>query len=467
MKLSEQLAALKTKRAALVTKMQGIYEGAEKDERTFDETEQKTFDDSKGEIAAIDRQVGNVEELMRLDVAKATPIIVPPGAAAGGAPLIVSTRQLPKGTAFTRYTAALALSKGSLHQAVEIAKRWEDSTPEVVTVLRAAVAAGTTTDPAWAKPLVEYTQMADEFIELLRPNTFLGRMNGFRRVPFNVRIPRQTAGASVGWVGEGAPKPVSKLALDAIVIPWAKVAGIVVITEELARFSSPSAEALVRQDLIDTTGQFLDQLFVNPTIAAVAGVSPGSITNGAPTIPMAGATVAQITAALGAAINAMATSGVSMRSPYWLMHTTTATQLGLLRTAQDVFAFRDEMAQGKLIGVPFLASADMPILTGTPDSTYIVLIECSEVLLADDGPVMIDVSREASLQLDSAPANPPTPLVSLWQQNMLGIKAELYRYWLRRRNTAVQVITGVPLTIAALMSASAPPAQPQQSGGKS
>jgi hypothetical protein len=41
--------------------------------------------------------------------------------------------------------------------------------------------------------------------------------------------------------------------------------------------------------------------------------------------------------------------------------------------------------------------------------------------------VTIDASREASLQMDSSPDSPTTGstnLISLWQQNMLGIKAE-------------------------------------------
>ena len=134
-----------------------------------------------------------------------------------------------KGQAFTRYVMALACSKGNLVQAVEIAKRWHNETPEVVEVLRAAVAAGTTTDPAWAAPLVNYQVMASEFIELLRAETILGRLNGYRSVPFNIKIPRQTAGATANWVGEGLSKPVSRLVLDQVTLPWAKIAVICVI----------------------------------------------------------------------------------------------------------------------------------------------------------------------------------------------------------------------------------------------
>lgn len=86
-------------------------------------------------------------------------------------------------------------------------------TPEVEAVQRAAVAAGRTTDPAWAAPLVDYQNVAGKFIELLRPATIIGRIQGFRRVPFNVTMPAQTTPSSAQWVCEGKPKPVRALRL--------------------------------------------------------------------------------------------------------------------------------------------------------------------------------------------------------------------------------------------------------------
>ena len=113
-------------------------------------------------------------------------------------------RNLPKGTAFTRYAMALARSRGNVMAAAEIAKQaWGSTTPKW-NVLRAAVAAGTTTDATWAAPLAPYQNMQSEFIELLRPMTVLGQINGLRAIPFHVNMPRQTSGASAGWVGQGA-----------------------------------------------------------------------------------------------------------------------------------------------------------------------------------------------------------------------------------------------------------------------
>ena len=99
---------------------------------------------------------------------------------------------------------------------------------------------------------------------------------------------------------------------------------------------------------------------------------------------------------------------------------------------------------GKTRTVPVIESNFITATGGPPTTSSITLLEQSELMVADDGQTMLDASQEASLQMDSAPATPPTPLISLWQQNMLGIKAEHFIYWLMRRAAAVQEITGFP-----------------------
>ena len=79
----------------------------------------------------------------------------------------------------------------------------------------------------------------------------------------------------------------------------------------------------------------------------------------------------------------------------------------------------------------------------TGNGGRIILAKASEILLADDGEVLLDASREASLQMDSAPTNPPvaaTVMVSLWQMNLVGIRAERFINWKKRRAGAVQYI---------------------------
>jgi HK97 family phage major capsid protein len=299
--------------------------------------------------------------------------------------------------------------------------------------------------------LINYNAMSGEFLELLRPFTIVGRLTSLRPVPFNTKIPRQTAGASAGWVGEGLSKPVSRLSFDTVTIPWAKIAVIVIITQELARFSQPSAEMLVRDDLIDSIAAFIDAQFLDPTVTPLTGLRPGSITNGVTPIPSSGRTVAAVTLDLNTALLQLmnALSG-HVTALTWIMSPAAALFLATLRTAQDIFAFPGMSLGGtpgslgpqpSLLGIQVIVSGNVPVSAGLSD---IVLLDQAQILLADDGQVLIDTSAEASVQMDSAPATPPTPLVSLWQQNLLGIKAERFIFWQRRREGAVQIITGFP-----------------------
>ena len=68
-------------------------------------------------------------------------------------------------------------------------------------ITRAAVAAGTTTDPAWAGALVSAQTMSGELIELVKKEAVIGQLTQVRRVPFNVRIPREVTAVGTCQVG--------------------------------------------------------------------------------------------------------------------------------------------------------------------------------------------------------------------------------------------------------------------------
>jgi HK97 family phage major capsid protein len=456
MALKKQLEALNAKRKALVGSMDALVKACEEESRVFNDEEIKQFDAHKKDVDTVDGQIKRMEDMLRIAGEGAEPIDkeLPADSASGTGSAIVVTRQpvisikeRPKGQVFTRFAMALAGSHGNLMQAAEMAKAWRDTTPEVAEILKAAVTVGTTADSAWAGSLVQYQNAAAEFIEFLRPETVIGRIQGFRRVPFNVRIGQETAAASAQWVGEGLPKPVSKGAFTTITVPHTKVAVIVALTEEVVRFTNmlppgASSEATVQQELRLAIAQFLDQQFVDPTVTASANLRPASITNGATSHGISGTTLDDITDDLVTAMSAMSAANIPMRSRYWLMNPRTMLFLQTLRTAQGLFAFRDEMTQNppRLLGIPVLTSNSIGATSG---SSFIALLEASEILLADDGEVTLDSSREASLQMDDAPSSSASAMVSLWQSNLVGIRAERFIYWARRRAAAVQLITGV------------------------
>lgn len=453
MQISEQIKSFEASRAAKAARLEEIMAKAAEEGRTLDEAESEEYDGLQAEVKSVDGHLVRLRDLEKAQASKAKPVEAEKvnsfakGADFRDNAVIRVERNLPKGTAFTRYAIALARSKGNLMQAQEIAKGWEDSTPEVATVLKAAVAAGTTTDPAWAGPLVEYQNMASEFIELLRPQTIIGRIQGLRRVPFNIKMPGQTSGSSVNWVGEGAPKPVSALAFDTTTLRFTKAAGIVVLTDELVRFSNPSAEAIVQGDLIASMTQFLDRDFVDPAKAEVADVSPASITNGVTPIQASGTTADALKADVRALYAAFLAENMTPAGSVWIMTPTMAMTIGMMQNALGQPEFPGiDMNGGTFFGLPVVVSENIPRQVAVegppaiPAGERIILAKASEILLADDGGVTIDVSREASLQMDNAPAAGAQSLVSLWQNNMVALRAERFINWKRRRLQAVGYI---------------------------
>lgn len=442
--IAEQISEFEATRAAKAARLNQIMETSAEAGETLDAEQQEEFDTIERDVKSIDDHLKRLDTLQKANIAQAVVVEKPadPKQAAevrGGGVISIKGPDVPKGTAFTRYVLALARAKGSRSEALEIAKgneQWMRETPEVAVVLKAAVNAGTTTDPTWAGALTETVWMASEFIEFLRPMTILGRIPNLRRVPFNIKLPRQTGGTTVGWVGEGDPKPISAASFDTMTLRFTKAAGIVVLTDELVRFSNPSAESIVRQDLAEQMAQFLDQQFVDPTVSAVTDVSPASITNGAANDAASGTTADDVRSDFNVAYGQLESAEINTAGSVLLMRPKLARALSMMANPLGQPEFSSvNPGGGTLFGSLVLTSNSVP-------NGYIILLQPSEVFLADDGVVTIDASREASLQMDSDPSVGDYRTVSLWQTNMVGVRAERWIHWKRRRDAAVYYITG-------------------------
>jgi HK97 family phage major capsid protein len=438
MTISEQVTQWSNARAPKAAKIAELMAVSAAAGATLDEAQAEEFDSLEREVKSIDQQLTRLKTAEALQVASAVPITAKSAAEAsaqrGGLPVISVRPNVPPGTGFIRYCQALAVGRGSRSEAAEFAKQWKDSTPEIELVLKAAVAAGTTTDATWAGPLAPMRPLVNEFLAMLRPKTLIGNIPGLRQVPFNISVPSQTGGGTYGWVGQGAPKPVGKLAFGTVTLAINKVAGIIAITEELARTSSPPAEDLIRQDMVAGIAAFLNTEFVDPAKAAVANVSPGSITNGVTPITSAGTTPANARTDIQALLNALAAAGLPVSQAVLLMSEANALALGfgLNPLGQPLFPSLGPSG-GNALGIPVVTSQSM--------GSWVVALEPSSILLADDGGVTIDVSREASVQMDTAPMNPADATVvmtSFWQNNLVGLRAERFITWKKARTGCVQ-----------------------------
>lgn len=435
--------------------------------RTTNEQEAQAFDDLDSEIEQIKKDLARYRTLERHELSMAKGVNgaqgTDPATAARQARsphITIQEPVLAKGAGFARLVGCFAASKGVPMQAMEIAKHRFPNDAKLHSALgvmsryngehlvKAAVDIGTSTDSDFAAPLVNYSVLANEFIDYLRPMTVVGRIPGLRNVPFNVRVPRQTGGATAQWVGEGKPKPVGQQAFDYVSLGYTKLAIISAITQELARFSQPNAELLIRDDLAKSIVQQMDADFLEPSNAGTANVKPASITNGIAAIGSTGITEAAIRADVKALFASYVSNNVDPSGSVWLMPTSTALSLSLQVNALGQPAFPGvTMNGGTFFGLPVITSESAGFVSdASPTEKMVVLVKPSDILIADDGQVTIDTSSEASVQMDSAPTDPvvaATVLISAFQQNLMFIRAERFVNWVRGRTAAVAVLGNV------------------------
>lgn len=449
--LKKQLEAAEAKRAANAARMEALMKAAHEDgERTLDEAEAEEFDTLHAENETLDGQIRRLKVAMKSAQDEARPVdgeTVERAAQSRGPAIVTSTKNDEPGLTFARFAMSLYAAKGSAEVARSFAENRFGKDLRLNSIMKAAVAAGTTSDPTWAGNLVDYQSAAGEFLEFLRPRTIVGQFgqNGvpaLRRVPFNVRIPGKTSAGTAGWVGEGYRKPVTSSGYDAATLDFAKIAAISVITEELERFSDPSVQLLVRDDLAEAVIARMDEDFVDPAKAAGTGAykSPASITNGiAPT-----ASTGDVDADLAALWATADGTNMPTSSAVYLTDSATARQLTRIRnplSGQRLYPDVN-MNGGSIDGTPVIVSNYVP--AGT-----FILAFASEIYLADDGVVTIDVSRDATIVMDDDPngvtdvADLLARMQNMFQENKLAIRAERYVTWQRRRPQAVAYLTDV------------------------
>jgi len=352
-------------------------------------------------------------------------------------------RALPKGTAFTRMALAVLGSRGNQPLAAEMARAYDDTTPLVGQVLKAAVVAGTSDGTGWGTALVDMRAISSEFIGLVQPRTVLGRLPRVRRAPFNVGVLRNGGRAGAGWIGQGEPIPVGLLSLERLTLGLAKQASLVVVTTELFRAAGPAGEALLREELVAGIAAEADRALLDPTISATID-HPASLTSGAPAIASTGSSVAQITADLAAVAQRMIDAGSDLQAAAWALHPRTALFLSALRDTAGQLAFPTiTVLGGTLLGLPALVSTAVP-LTGSPAITALIaLIDGSRLTVADDQLAIIDWATEAAVQMSDAPSGSASPMVSLWQNGLGGLRVTRFLNFEAVDASACVILTGV------------------------
>jgi hypothetical protein len=180
----------------------------------------------------------------------------------------------------------------------------------------------------------------------------------------------------------------------------------------------------------------LDYGLLDPAASEIPNVSPASLTFAATKIASSGNDSISIDIDLAEAVAALVDNKILLNQPFWVMSPSTALFLSMLRE-NGVRSYPNISLSGNsnLLGIPTIISSAA--------QNNIILIESSQVVCADSG-ILLDVSGNASLQMESAPDDPPidsSVMVSLFQRNYSGLRAVHWVRWAARRTQAVSLTT--------------------------
>jgi len=332
-----------------------------------------------------------------------------------------------------RTFTSLAVANGDPRVAANYARRrhdWADS-EQIAGPLLAAVGGQTA---AADSSLVGIR--VNDLMNVVRPLTILGRLP-VRATSFDAALTTMTTGTSSGWVGEAKSAPVSKPAFARLASPLGRLKNVAFSVEdlELVRSGDPNAELTISQDFVGACVQGIDTSFIDATSAAVAGVRPASVTNGAPAFASSGSTAALIDGDLGRMIESLIARGSNLLNAFFILHPITALFMGRLLNVNGDRAYPLlNVRGGELLGLPVLTSASVPHV-GSPPSTSIYLLDASRIWVAQDPVMEVSVSQRGAIQMSDVPtgdagASPvATTLVSMFQSHSIALRGTRVVNW--------------------------------------
>ena len=317
---------------------------------------------------------------------------------------------------------------GTLSDAARLADASNQTPERVRSILKALVPGGSLSDPTWAGNLSDYPTLVGGFIASLAQSSAFDRMlnGGMLRVPLKTRVAIITSAASASIVAEGAPAPVTRLDISATdALAPTRAVALVALSEESLRLSTAGAADLLAGELRKAISLATDVEFIS------------GLANGLTPLTSSGASSANFLTDLRTLLAAVSTSASSRL--YLLVTPLIAKQLAAKSTNDGELAFPSiGVNGGEIGGVQIVVTDGLP--SGSNGQT-IMLVDATQIS-GETETVTMSVAMHAAVQMDDAPDGVATNVVSLWQSNMRGLKAERWFAFWRTRDSAVAVMEG-------------------------
>lgn len=299
-----------------------------------------------------------------------------------------------KGMMVGQIVRALAAGKGDPERAIRfVEKHWKkDEHENLVKALAAGdgVAGGFTISE----------ELSTEVIELLRPATTVRRSQPIV-IPMSngtFTMPGLASGAQSNYSGENQNGGITEPTFRDVKLTFKKLITLVPVSNDLLRYSSASADTVVRDDLVNSMAQREDLAFLRGDGAQDTPIGMRNL------VPAANVISANATVNLGNVTNDLASlvlklqeGNVRMIRPTWFMAPRTQQFLMTVRDGNGNYAFRAEMLTGKLWTWPFMITTQIPInLGGGTDESEIYLVDMADAIIGEAMTLTVDASQEAA-----------------------------------------------------------------------
>jgi hypothetical protein len=261
---------------------------------------------------------------------------------------------------------------------------------------KAAVAAGSTNDEAWAGALatLDGHQQLIDFIE----RTAVPFRAGFQRVPFSVPTAIQVARATGYVVEPGAPKPITTVPSVTVTLEPQIVGTIAVQTDESLGTMAPGSYSAINRQLRSAIVSAANGAFLEVLIAG---------------------------------ITALLSSGVGDEAIF-------TDAIELLGVGDEVVLIASLPWAVRLYAALGSAASLVTVVIAPEAADRVIAVDPRAVAIAWEDSIHIDVSKSAALQMLDDPTTGATSLVSMFQTDSSALRVHMVANWLRVRTDGVR-----------------------------
>jgi HK97 family phage major capsid protein len=339
-----------------------------------------------------------------------------------------------------RATAAAKMQQLGPEAAIQILKNWGDH--DLADAWAGARQKSMTSGDALAGGFLVPEQYSQDLINVLRSATVVRRL-GAPTLPLptgSIKLPKITAGSVAQYVGESTNAPKTQLATGQLGLTFKKLMALVPVSNDLLRYSSPGADAIVRNDLVAAFAVKEDATFIR---GVGTDASPKGMRYFAPAanVLAANSSISNANTAtdLGRLMQQLMGNDIPMIKPVWIFNPRIRNYLITLQNTNGAFVYKDEMAQGTLWGYPFGVTTGVPVnLTdgGGTSESEIYFVDIAQAIIGEAQNIMVDASGEAAYSDGST-------VQSAWSRDETSVRAIAEHDFGMRYDNAIAILNQV------------------------